>query len=158
MEPGDVGEDRLAALGVPQGAAGEVSADGDAHHQRAPKGAVRSPPCGGRLAAQLLHGGPDVVEELDLGTGPQAADGLAHTAADDVGFRQRRVVAAGRAESTLQPAGDAEDPTLALYVVEDVVIGVGHVLAEDPDALVLLPSARCRVSRMASAMTTGSVP
>jgi hypothetical protein len=36
----------------------------------------------------------------------------------------------------LQAPGHPEHPALAFDVVEDVVVGVGHVLTEDPDPLV----------------------
>ncbi len=120
----------------------QVAADGDAHHQGTGEVAVRSPPDGGRLAAQLLHGRPDVVEELDLGARPQPAQGLSDAAADDVRLRQGCVVATGRPEASLQPAGDPEHAALALDVVEHVVIGVGDVLTEHADALVRRPAAR----------------
>ena len=50
--------------------------------------------------------------------------------------RQRRVEAAGLTEGPLQAVGRAEHAALALDVVEHRLAGVGHVLAEDADALV----------------------
>ena len=67
----------------------------------------------------LLHGRPDVVEELDLGYRPQASSGLADGAADDVGFGHRRVVAAVLAEPALEPEGGAEHTAFALQFAEE---------------------------------------
>ena len=61
---------------------------------------------------------------------------LAHGPPDDVGLGQRRVEAAGLTEGALQPVGRAEHAALALDVGEHRLAGVGHVLAEHPDALV----------------------
>ena len=96
QQPGHVGEDRLAALAVPDGAALQVAADRDAHDHRARERPVRTPPRRGRLRLQLVHCRPHVVEELDLRARPQAADRLADRAADDVRFGERRVEAARR--------------------------------------------------------------
>ena len=115
-QPGDVGEDALAALAVPDGAAGEVAADRHPHHHRAGEGPVRAPADRGRLALDLGHGRPDVVEELDLGRRPQPADRLADGPADDVRLRQRRVEAAGLPEGPLEAVGRAEHAALALDV------------------------------------------
>ncbi len=136
-QAGDVGEDRLAALGVPDRPAGQVAADRDPQHHRAAERPVRPPPDGGRLGLDLLHGGPDVVEELHLGHRPQAPEALAHGPADDVGLGQRGVVAAGQPEAALETEGSAEHPALALHVGQHRLPGVGDVLPEHPDALVL---------------------
>ena len=61
---------------------------------------------------------------------------LADGPPDDVGLGQRRVEAAGQAERALQAVGRAEHAALALDVGQHRLAGVGHVLAEDPDALV----------------------
>ena len=61
---------------------------------------------------------------------------MADAAADDVGLRQRRVVAAGLTEVALEPVGGAEHAALALELGQQRLAGVGHVLAEDADALV----------------------
>ena len=135
-ETGDVGEDRLAALAVPDRTAREVTADRDAQHHRAGELAGRTPAGGRHLAAQLLHRRPDVVEELDLGRRVQAAHRLADGAPDDVRLGERRVVAARLAELALEAVRRAEDAALALHVGEHDFPGIGDVLAEHPDALV----------------------
>ncbi len=93
----------------------------------------------GELVAHLVHGGPDVVEELDLDDGLEAADGHADGAADDVGLGERRVPDAVGAELGLQAGGELEDAALALDLAgaEGLVAGgVGDVFAEDDDARV----------------------
>ena len=112
-KPGHVGEDRLAALAVPDRAALEVAADRDAHDHRARERAVRAPARRRRLRLELVHRRPHVVEELDLGARPQPAHRLADRAADDVRLGERRVEAAGVAERALQPERDAEHAALA---------------------------------------------
>jgi hypothetical protein len=131
-----MGEDRLAALGMPDGASSQVTADRRAHDQRAGKRPVRPPADRGCLAAKLMHCGPDVVEELDLGAGPKATQRLAYSAPDDVRLGQGSVVGAGGAEASLKPTRHAEDPTFALDAVKDLVVGISDVLAEHLDALI----------------------
>ena len=77
-EAGDVGEDGLAGLRVPDGPAGHVAADRHPQHHRAAERPVGAPADGGRLALDLVHGRPDVVEELHLGHRPQPPQALAH--------------------------------------------------------------------------------
>src|SRR5262249_55640424 len=132
-----VREDGLAGLRVPDGPTAHVAADSDAKHHRASEGAVRTPADGGRLTLDLMHGGPDVVEELHLGHRPQAPQTLADSPPDDVGLGQRGVVAAGQAETSLEAERRAEYPALAFDVGQDGFPGVGDVLAENPDALIL---------------------
>ncbi len=86
-----------------------------------------------------MHGGPDVVEELDLDDGLEAALRHAEGAADDVGFGEGRVPAAVGAEFGLQAGGELEDAALAFELAgaeRFVAGGVGYVFAEDYDALV----------------------
>ena len=99
--PGYMGEYRDARLRVPDGPAGQVPADGYPQHHGAGPLAGRAPPDGGGFALYLLHGGPDVVEELHLGDRPQPSCSLADGPPDDIGFRQRRVVAPVAAELAL---------------------------------------------------------
>src|SRR5439155_25098396 len=87
-EPGDVREDVLAGLRVPDGAALEIAADRDAQHHRDGPHTVRPPARRRGLGLDLLHSRPDVVEELDLGGRMEAADGLTDRASDDVLFRE----------------------------------------------------------------------
>jgi hypothetical protein len=131
-----VGEDRLAALAVPDRPAGEVAADRHPDHQRHLERTGRSPPRGGGLAADLGHRRPDVVEELDLGARAQAAERLADTPSDDARLGERGVEAAVRAEAALQSSRQAEHAALAFDLVEELRRGVGDVLAEHPHPLV----------------------
>ena len=95
------------------------------------------------FVANLHHGGPDVVEELNFGDGLQAADGHADGAADDAGFGERRVEDAVGAVFALQAGGGFEDAALPFYVLEIFfAAGVGDVFAEDGDALVAAPFRR----------------
>ena len=128
-----VGEDRLARLRVPDRAAPEVATDRDPQHEGHAERAVGSPPRRCRFGADLLHRGPDVVEELDLDRRAQAADRLADAPPDDVRLGERGVVAAVVAEVPLQPAGEPED---AAEAGELLVGRVGDVLAEDAHPLV----------------------
>ena len=81
-------ENRFAALAVIHRAAGKIAADGHAQHGGRLEHAVRTPAHDAQLVANLHHGGPDVVEELNFGDGLEAARGHADGAADDAGFRQ----------------------------------------------------------------------
>ena len=86
-----------------------------------------------------MHGGPDVVEELDFDDRLHAADGHADGAADDVGFGERRVEDAVGAELLLQAGGELEDAALAFDLALAqllIAAGVGHIFAEDDDARV----------------------
>src|SRR5436305_986257 len=70
----------------------QVSAVGHSHDRGTAEGVVRAPAQRRQLVAELMIRGPDVVEELDLHDGLQAAgrepDGPAH----DVRLGERRVV------------------------------------------------------------------
>src|SRR5438445_191958 len=61
--------DRFAALSMIDAAAGEVAADRHAKNHRRFEGAVRTPAHHAKLVANLHHGRPDVVEELNFGNG-----------------------------------------------------------------------------------------
>src|SRR5664279_4817587 len=100
--------------------------------------AVRTPADGRRFGLDLLHGRPDVVEELNLRRRLQTAYRLADGPADDVRFRQWRVVTPRRAERALQPVGRAEHATFAFDVAQYHLARVGHVFTEYPDPLVRL--------------------
>src|SRR2546426_8332994 len=71
-------------------AALQVTPVGDAHHHRAREGVAGAPPQSGELVAELMVGGPDVVEELDLHHGLQAASREADGAAHDVRLGDRK--------------------------------------------------------------------
>ena len=138
QESGDVREDRLAALGVPDGPAGEVAPDRHAQHERTCPRPVGTPADRGGLGLDLLHGGPDVIEELHFRSRPKAPDGLADRSAHDVRLGQRGVEAAGDPEVLLQPVRGAEHAPLALNRIDDLLGGVGHVLTEHAHPLVEL--------------------
>ena len=112
---------------------------GNAHDERAGEGAVRAPAHNGHFIAHLVDGWPDVVEELDLNDGLEAAHGHADGATGDVCLGQWGVEDAVGAELRLQAAGEFEDAALALECARGKVLvaaGVGHVFAEDDDARV----------------------
>ena len=88
-QAGGVGEDALARLRVVDGAAGEVAADGYTNHRRRGPCAVGAPAHQGELVANLVHGRPDVVEELNLDDGLHAAGSVADGPAYDIGFSER---------------------------------------------------------------------
>ena len=99
--------------------------------------AVGAPAHDAEFVANLHHGRPDVVEELDFGDGLQSARGHADGAADDVGFGERRVENAIGAVFALQAGSGFEDAALPFHVLEIFfAAGVGNVFAENGDALV----------------------
>src|SRR6266852_3246599 len=102
-------ESDFSALAMVDGAAGQISADGHADDRRRLELSRGAPAHHGELVADLHHGRPDVVEELNFRDGLQAARGHADGAADDAGFRQRRIENAGAAEAALQAGGSLED-------------------------------------------------
>src|SRR5579884_313215 len=109
-----MGKRHFAALAVINGAAGEISADWNANHDRATEGVIRAPAHGGKLVANLHHRRPDVVEKLNLGDRFQSACGQPNGAPDDAGLRYRRVEAARAAEFTLQISSRFKDAAFAL--------------------------------------------
>src|SRR5882724_7722801 len=136
-QAGAMGENRFATLAVIDAATGEVAADGDAQNYRRFEGAIRTPAHHAKLIANLHHGRPDVVKELNLSNGLQAAGRHADGAADDAGFSERRIENAIVAVLALQTCGCFEDAALAFHVLEVVLAaGIGHVFAENHDALV----------------------
>src|ERR1039458_2406252 len=92
------------------GAAGEIAADGNADDGRRGPDAVGAPAHEGEFVMDLVHGGPDVVEELDLDYRLHAAHAVAHGAANDIGLAQGRVEDTLGAELGLQAGGEFEDP------------------------------------------------
>ncbi len=128
------GEDGRPGLGVIDRAALQVAAVGDPDDDRRGEGIVRPPPHERQLVPQLHVGGPDVVEELDLDHRLDPACGQADGPADDIRFRQRRVVHPVAAEGTLQAPGDLEDAALALHRRQVLLpAGIGDILAKDDD-------------------------
>ncbi len=124
-------EDALPALRVINRAAGQVSANRDANHNRAGECIVRPPPDHRQL----------IAEKLDLHHRLKSARSHACSAAHDGGLGQRRIENAVVAELVLQAEGQLEDSTLALHQLAFQVFfaaAIGHVFAEDHDALVAL--------------------
>ena len=115
-----VGKDRFARLAVIDGASRQVSANGHADDHRAGEGVVRAPAQLGQFIANLHHGRPDVVEELNFHHRLQPARGHADGAAHDAGLRQRGVVAARAAKVPLQAVRDFEDSALAFHLGESL--------------------------------------
>ena len=136
-QAGAVREDRLAALAVIDGAARKITADGYAKDHGAFELSVGAPAHDAEFIADLHHGGPDVVEELNFGDGLHAARGHADGAADNAGFREGRVEDAVRTVFTLQARSGFENAALPFYVAQIfLAAGVGDVFAEDGDAFV----------------------
>src|SRR5213076_314867 len=104
-------------------AALQIATVRDAHHHRAREGVAGAPPQSGQLVAELMVGGPDVVEELDLHDGLQAASREADGAAHDVGLGERGIVNPIAPELSLEPPRDLEDTALALDVVAPATVG-----------------------------------
>src|SRR5207248_10914055 len=105
------------------------SAVGPSNDRGTAEGAVRAPAQRRQLVAELMIRGPDVIEELDLHDGLQAAGREPDRPAHDVRLGERRVVHAVAPELALQPPGDLEDAALALHLREVLLAaGVGDVL------------------------------
>ena len=116
-------------------AAVQVAADRHADHRGAGEAAVGAPAQGGQFVANLHHGRPDVIEELNLGHRLQPARGHADGAAHDGGFGQRRVEAAlARRTRVCSPAVTLKTPPLP-FTSREVFLAaaIGHVLAEHQD-------------------------
>ena len=86
-----MGENRFAALAVIHAPAGEVAADGYTQHHRRFERPIRTPAHHTQLIANLHHGRPNVVEELDFRDRLQAAGGHADRAAHDARLSERRI-------------------------------------------------------------------
>src|SRR6266481_4136916 len=130
-------ENRFAALAVIDRAAGEVAGDGYAQDDGAFEFAVGAPAHDAEFIADLHHGGPDVVEELNFGDGFHASGGHADCPAHDACFSEGRVEDSVGAIFALESCGGFEDAALPFYVLEIfLAAGVGNVFAEDGDAFV----------------------
>src|SRR5213595_4160599 len=99
-------------------AALQIATVRDAHYHRAREGIAGAPPQSGELVAELMVGGPDVIEELDLHDGLQAPGRQPDRPAHDVRLGERGVVHAVAPELALQPPRDFEDAPLSLHVPE----------------------------------------
>src|ERR1700722_5619776 len=106
-------EDALATLRVVDGAAGEISSDGDANYHRAGESVIGAPADHAEFIADLHHRGPDVVEKLNFDDRLEAAGGHAGGAPHDRGFRERRIEYAVIAELALQTKGQFENSAFA---------------------------------------------
>src|SRR5882724_11929980 len=86
-----------------------------------------------------MKGRPDVIEKLNFDDRFQSTSGETNCPADDVRFRERRVVNAGAAKLALQIRGDFEDTALAFYFVQRVFArAIRHILAKDDDTRISL--------------------
>ena len=138
-QSGNVRHQDRARLGVIDGAAADVAADRDAHHDRTGPRVSGAPPHRRELAPDLHVCGPDVVVELDLDHRFQAPQRHPDRAADDVGFRERRVEDPLLPIDPLQVVGDLEDAPFSLALLEHrLARGVGDVLAEEHDPWIAL--------------------
>ena len=131
-----MGEYRFTALGVPDRSTCQITADSDPDHERDCEPAFGSPSGRRRLGTDLHHRRPDVIEELNLGTGPKSSNRLTDPPANDVRLGQGSVVAPSDPELPLEPVGSAEDAALSFHDGDDVLTGVSDVLAENADPLV----------------------
>src|SRR5258708_295328 len=85
-QAGAVRENGFAALTVINAAAGEIAANGYAQDRRCFETTIGAPAQDAQLVANLHHGRPDVIEELDFGDRLGSARGHADGPADDAGF------------------------------------------------------------------------
>jgi len=86
-----MGENRFATLAVIHAPAGEVAADGHAQHHRRLNAPFERQRITHNSFANLHHGRPNVVEELDFRDRLQAAGGHADRAAHDARLSERRI-------------------------------------------------------------------
>ncbi len=136
-----VSKQHFAGLRVIERAACEISADCHAHHGRRRECIIRAPAHRRQLIAQLVHRGPDVIEELNLHHRLHAPGGDADCPSDDVCLGQRRIEDAVGAILALQPGGQLEDAAFALDCAGFQIFlaaTVRHIFAEDDDALIAL--------------------
>ncbi len=130
-------ENHFAALAVIDRAAGQISANGHANHGGRLEISAGAPARGGKFVAELHHGRPDIVEELNLRDGLQSSRGHADGPADDVGFRQRRIKNALSAIFFLQPGGGFEYAALPFDLLQIFFAAdVRHVLAKNENAFI----------------------
>src|SRR5579872_6095071 len=95
-------EDAFTTLRVVNRAASKVSADGNSNDAWRRKSIVGAPADQRQLVAQLHHGGPDVIEELNLHHRLQPARSHTNRASDDIRLSQRRIENPVAAKVTLQ--------------------------------------------------------
>ena len=129
--------DRRSRLRVVDAAALEVAAVCHAHHNRRLESAVATPANERQLVTDLMIGGPNIVEELNLHDWLDPACGESYCTPNDVRFRQRRIVNALGAELLLQTPCDFEDSTLAPHLVDVLLAGnIGDILPKHDNARV----------------------
>src|SRR5205807_6645985 len=119
-QPRAVGKNRFTALAVIHSATGEVASDRHPNDHRRFESSIRTPAHHAQLIANLHHGRPDVVKELDFGDGLQSARGHPQGPPDDAGFRERGIEDPVAAVLALQSRGSLEDAALPLYALEVV--------------------------------------
>ncbi len=135
----NVREDAFTALRVIDRASREVAADRHAYYRRAGEISIGTPANGCQLVAELLHRGPDIVEELDFHHRLDPARGHADRAADNVGLGQGRVEDTVAAEFHLQAGCQLEDAAFAfdlLFLQILLAAAVRNIFAENHDPAV----------------------
>src|SRR5580698_5277634 len=125
----------FAGLGMVDGAAGEIAANRHANHRRRSPCAIRAPAHQGKFVVNLVHRGPDVIEELYLDYRLHAAHRITHRPTNNVGLGQWRIEDSLGSEFSLQAGGQLEDAALALDLVQSgLAAGVGDVFAINHNA------------------------
>ena len=130
-------EQHLAALAVIDGAALQIAAAGNANDHRTFEGVIRAPPQHRHFVAKLVHGWPDIIEELNLGYRFQPARPHSHCAPDNAGLGDGCVKDAGAAKFALQIVSDFENAAFAFNFVQILfAAAIGYVFAESKEAFV----------------------
>src|ERR1043166_4516809 len=112
-QPGDLRKCRDARLRVINSTAFQVTTNRNANHERRLPLVSRSPTQQRQLVANLVHRGPDVIEELNLDDGLESARSHADRATDDVCLREWRVKDAHAAILALQVRSNFEHAAFA---------------------------------------------
>src|SRR5512147_1085988 len=107
-------KDALTALRVIDRATSKISTNRYAQYHRTGERIVRPPANKWHLVAQLMHGRPYIVEELNLDHRLQSTRAHTNGASNNVGFGKRRVEDAVTAEVALQATGKLENSAFAL--------------------------------------------
>src|SRR5688572_8754651 len=92
VNAGKMRKSGLVRLAVPQAAARQISAIRRVDHDGTGPAAERAPAQSGKVRDELVPGGPDEVNELQLKHRPLAVGGETARHAHDGGFGERRVV------------------------------------------------------------------
>ena len=134
-------ENALAALGVVDGAARQVSANRNPNYTGSRESIVGTPANQRKLVAQLHHRRPDVVEELNLNHRLQPARRHSGRSTHDRCLGKRRIEHPVGPKIALQAKGQFEHAAFAFdHLLLQILLAatIGHVLPEDHDALVSL--------------------